>query len=220
MEGRGDVRRKLDGADRARPRDGEARGDEGGRPNPHPEQLPGVEGVAEDEAHRGSVPQHGCPKAHALTTGVEDVGRCPECEPQDDDARDRAAGAREERERIAARGERRARDEQRKGVTRRRARDEPPHSGAAALGRVAVGEEHDRRRVGPALRERDERVKDKAREVRAGPEGEGERRDRAEPGGAEKHPARADAVGERGEEHERYGVAELEAGRDRPRGGR
>src|SRR2546425_3432899 len=54
---------------------------------------------------------------------VEDVGRRAECPPQDGDARDRAGGAREERERIAAPGERPARHEQREGVARRRARD-------------------------------------------------------------------------------------------------
>src|SRR5438046_1082084 len=81
VEGRGDVRRELGGPDRACARVCEDRGDEGGRPGPHAEELPGVKGIAEDEADRRPVPEHGRAEALPLAPRVEDVGRRPECQP-------------------------------------------------------------------------------------------------------------------------------------------
>ena len=182
MEGGREVRGQLDRANRAGARGGEDRGHEGRRPCPHPKELPGMERVAQDQPHRGAVPQHGPTEAHSGARWVNDVRRRAQREPQHDDAHDRTARAHEKGRLVSAPRERRRRQQQRQRVPGRGAGDQPADRGAAPLGGVAIGDQHDRRRVGSALRERHEPVQHETGRVGPRPEPEGDRRDRAEPG--------------------------------------
>ena len=168
----------------------------------------------------GTVLQHGRAEADAGTRRMDDVRRRAEREPQHDDADDRPARAHQERGLVAAPRERGRREQERERISGRRAGDQPADRGTAPLGRVAVRDQHDRRRVGSALREGHERVQHEAGRVGAGPEAERDRGDRAEPRRPDENAARADAVGHRRKRDERDRVAELKAGRDGSGGGR
>jgi hypothetical protein len=107
-----------------------------------------MERVTENQPHGGSVAQDRGAEAHTGARRVNDVRRATKREPYQNDSDDGTAGAREKRGLVASPRERRAGDQQGQRVSRRRARDQPTHRAPTPRRRIAIGDEHDRSRVG------------------------------------------------------------------------